>query len=168
MREDEFRLVVLSGSAPSPAIEAGVSGPPTPHGRKLVMPQSWTVGRDSVEPKLDFLGKSHGSTELYRPLPSVTDALRKLHLFPLSKAALWAMLCCEVPWFNLLAWPGHGRADGFSSAGDAGPELETMDSPASGEQHGECRIDRRAGAGGAKHLPAPPAPGHVEEFWGVF
>jgi hypothetical protein len=24
---------------------------------------SWTVGRDSVEPKLDFFGKSHGSTE---------------------------------------------------------------------------------------------------------
>jgi hypothetical protein len=42
-----------------------------------------------------------------------------------------------------------------------------MDGPASGEQHGECRIDRRAGAGGAEHFPAPPAPGHVEEFWRV-
>ena len=32
------------------------------------MPRSGTVGRDSVEPKLDFLGKSHGSTES-RPTP---------------------------------------------------------------------------------------------------
>jgi hypothetical protein len=27
------------------------------------MPRSLMVGRDSVEPKLDFLGRSHGSTE---------------------------------------------------------------------------------------------------------
>jgi hypothetical protein len=42
----------------------------------VVMLQSWMAGRDSVEPKLDFLGRSHGSTES-RPafFPSVTDAL---------------------------------------------------------------------------------------------
>ena len=34
-----------------------------------VMPHSWTVGRDSVEPKLDFLGKSHGSTESRPTIP---------------------------------------------------------------------------------------------------
>ena len=32
-------------------------------GERRATCQSWTVGRDSVEPKLDFLGKSHGSTE---------------------------------------------------------------------------------------------------------
>jgi hypothetical protein len=37
------------------------------------MRQSWLVGRDSVEPKLDSLGKSHDSTELpYLSPPSLT------------------------------------------------------------------------------------------------
>ena len=35
------------------------------------MRQSGMVGRDSVEPKLDFLGKSHGSTE---SRPTVTSS----------------------------------------------------------------------------------------------
>jgi hypothetical protein len=35
----------------------------------LVMRRSWLVGRDSVEPLLDFVGKSHGSTESRPTLP---------------------------------------------------------------------------------------------------
>jgi hypothetical protein len=34
-------------------------------------------GRDSVEPKLDFLGRSHGSTGVALPFPVVTDAMHK-------------------------------------------------------------------------------------------
>ena len=34
-----------------------------------ILRQTWRVGRDSVEPKLDCLGKSHGSTESRPTLP---------------------------------------------------------------------------------------------------
>ncbi|MGD0411875.1 MAG: 2-hydroxyacyl-CoA dehydratase family protein [Verrucomicrobiota bacterium] len=53
-------------------LEAGADG----------MRQSSTVGRDSVEPKLDFQGKSQGSTES-RPAVThpVTDAFRANHAF---------------------------------------------------------------------------------------
>ncbi len=43
----------------------------------IVLRQSWTVGRDSVEPKLDLLGKSHGSTESRPTVTHLTDALRR-------------------------------------------------------------------------------------------
>jgi hypothetical protein len=45
--------------------------------KKLAERPSRMVGRDSVEPKPDFLEKSHGSTESRPTLPAVTDALPK-------------------------------------------------------------------------------------------
>jgi hypothetical protein len=45
------------------------------------MPLPWLVGRDSVEPKLDFLGKRHGSPSVALPFSAINDALQGIDCF---------------------------------------------------------------------------------------
>jgi hypothetical protein len=56
-----------------------------------VMAHSWLVGRDSVEPKLDLPGKSHGSTESRPTLSATADGL------PVQAVSTWP---------SLRAWAG--------------------------------------------------------------
>jgi hypothetical protein len=50
------------------------------------------VGRDSVEPKLDLPGKSHGSTESRRTLPAVIDVLPSEGVSTWPSPRAWAAL----------------------------------------------------------------------------
>ena len=62
---------------------------------------SWMVGRDSVKPKLDFLGNSHASTEVGRALrcpprrPTEKKTLRPLRSC-LEQFALSASICGQL------------------------------------------------------------------------